>query len=223
MTNRLVFWDIDGSLVRGSLERLFVRFLLERKRINRATLASGLVRLALRWPLPKWYQMKLVYLRNQEASVVSDWIEECWESSISENMFDGARDVVKHIRETGARQVLLSGTLRTLAGPLMKRLGITEIVAAEPEIISGRYTGRLTAPHPQGLHKVMNAERWLEEHEIGWSAVTALANHENDRFLLEKAAARIAVHPDRALARIAVDKGWPIVNELSQIMSHFDR
>lgn len=213
----VVFWDIDGTLVRGSLERLFLKYLLQQEHVTRIGTAANVLSLALHFPPPKSYQIKLAYLRNQKVSEVESWIQRCWQESIKQNLFDGARQVITQLANTGARQVLLSGTLKPLASPLMKYLGIDEIIAAEPEIVNQRYSGRLIEPHPHGEYKTLYAERWLEENNLSWDKVTALANHVNDRYLLKKASRAIAVHPDKKLRQIAKRQGWPIANHLSEL------
>ncbi len=212
-----VFWDIDGTLVRGSLERLFRKYLSDQGHVTKGAIASHFLRLSLRLPPPKWYQIKLAYLRNQSAGDVDQWIQLCWEESIKGNLFDGARQVISKLADTGARQVLLSGTLKPLAAPLMTYLGIHEIIAAEPEIINERYTGRLIEPHPHGKYKALYAERWLSENNLTWENVTALANHYKDRYLLQKASRALAVHPDHELQQLAQQQGWPVANNLRDL------
>ena len=56
----VVFWDIDGTLVRGSLERLFLKYLLERKHVSRFGIGANALALSLRVPPPKWYQLKIL-------------------------------------------------------------------------------------------------------------------------------------------------------------------
>ena len=100
----------------------------------------------------------------------------------------------------------------------MTYLGIDEIIAAEPEIVNQRYSGRLIEPHPHGEYKALYAERWLEQNNLSWDRVVALANHGNDRYLLEKASRGIAVHPDQKLRQIAKQQGWPIADNLEDAL-----
>lgn len=90
----------------------------------------------------------------------------CWEELLKDNVFDGARQVISQLRNSGVRQVLLSGTLTPLARPLMAYLEINEIIAAGGEIVNGRYSGRLTKPHPHGKHKTLYVGRWLAENSM---------------------------------------------------------
>ncbi|MCH7879835.1 MAG: HAD family phosphatase [candidate division Zixibacteria bacterium] len=216
----VVFWDIDGTLVRGSLERLFLKYLLQQEHVTRIGTAANVLLLALYFPPPKSYQIKLAYLRNQKVGEVETWIQRCWDESIKQNLFDGARQVITQLANTGARQVLLSGTLKPLASPLMTHLGIDEIIAAEPEIVNQRYSGRLIEPHPHGEYKALYAERWLAANDLSWDRVVALANHGNDRYLLKKASRAIAVHPDQKLRQIAKHQDWPIANNLKDVAAY---
>ena len=206
MADRVIFWDIDGTLVKGSLERLFLKYLLEQKHVSRARIASGFLALALRFPLPQWCQVKLAYLRGRTSVDIQKWIEDCWSVSFEQNLFPGNADALNHFGGSDTHQVLLSGTLEPLAERLGRFLGVTDIIAAKPEIVGDVYSGRLTSPHPHGKVKVERAEEWLAERSYSWDHTTALANHYNDRFLLAKAGRAVVVHPDDRLRGLAEKK-----------------
>lgn len=205
----VVLWDIDGTLVLSSLERHFFAYLREhhhRTSISRTVL--HVLRLGLSsWP-PMWYKMKLAYLRGLPAAEVDDLFERCWSERIERCLFAGTIEAVRLLRERRVRQVLLTGGPRTLAARLARYLQIDDLVAADPVLVDGRYTGAVTQPHPRGRRKVRYAETWLRENVFGWRPTVAVGNHFDDRFLLERASTAIVVNPDRRLASLAQSRGW---------------
>jgi len=95
----------------------------------------------------------------------------------------------------------------------MEMLGLKDVIAALPEVREGVYTGRLIAPHPLGIRKANLAEAWLQDHGYRWSQTVAIANHWDDRFLLERARASAVVHPCNRLRRLAIGQGWAVVDD----------
>jgi phosphoserine phosphatase len=111
---------------------------------------------------------------------------------------------------------MLSGTPRQLAEPLMKMLELEYLIAAEPEIRNNKYTGRLVAPHPRGRRKADLAGTWLKDHGYRWNQTIAIADHWDDRFLLEQARTSIVVHPDDRLRKHATRDGWTIIEDITK-------
>ncbi|MDZ7261618.1 MAG: HAD-IB family phosphatase [candidate division KSB1 bacterium] len=205
---QVVLVDIDGTLLPASLEYWFLTFLLRTHRIQLGTLSADVATLLLHWPLPHWYQLKLIYLRGHSEETVRQWVQACWEERIRPRLFPGVVEIVRRFKSTGARVVLLSGTLRPLAEPLMKYLQISEALCAEPELEAGFYTGQLRGPYPRGRRKVQAADVWLQAEGYHWNQVCALANHWDDRFLLSCAQYAIIINPGWRLRRYARRHGW---------------
>jgi len=201
------------------MERVFIRYLRLQGVISSSSIARNFLTLALRLPLPKWYQVKLCYLRGLRAEELNHHVESCWQETLRSALLPGAEGVIQHFRSDDYRQVLLSGTILPLARQVGTRLGISDIIAAEPEIHNGVYTGRTVAEHPHGLTKVTLAEDWLARSNHTWNDTIAIANHWQDRFLLEASATAIAAHPDNKLRAHARTYGWQVVDNLTEIMT----
>ena len=216
MPERVVVWDIDRTIVRSSLERHFLAHL--RHRVSDYSLVRTLwnvLALSLRVPLPAWYEVKLAYLKGFSVEQVDDWFAECFDVDIKPAIYAGASTAIRKLQIENVRQVLLSGTPQPFAQRFGKHFGLTDIIAAEPEVVGSRYSGRLRRHHPHGLFKALELEKWLKLHGYGWDQVTALADHYDDRFLLERAAVAIAVNPSPQLKQEAEQAGWAIVPDAS--------
>jgi phosphoserine phosphatase len=215
----VVIWDIDGTIVSGSLEERFLRYLIRTKRLSWPRMASNLARLSIRWPPPKWYQLKLAYLEGRTVEEVDSWVKSCWELSLGPDLFTGAVEGIRRLKEQRIHQCLLSGTPLPLANVLADFLGIEDVVAAEPEIRHGRFTGGLKAPHPRGPRKIDYADSLLRKHGYDREQATILADHWDDRFLLKRAGHPIAVRPDRRLRKFARRRRWCVVDDVDDASS----
>lgn len=216
MPEQVVVWDIDRTIVRSSLERHFLAYL--RTHVPSFSLPRtiwNVACLSLRVPPPAWYQVKLAYLRGFPKATVASWFDDCFDQQIQPAIYAGAAMAIRKLQIENVRQVLLSGTPRPFAEKIGRHFGLSDIIAAEPEYRIDSYTGRLLKHHPHGLFKALYLEEWLTRHGISWAQVTALADHFDDRFLLDKAAVAIAVNPSPQLKAAAEKAGWPIVTDAS--------
>lgn len=209
----VVLWDIDGTLVRSSLERYFFAYL--RQRHPGVSVLSTILHVLHNglwsWP-PVWYKMKVAYLRGLTVDEVDDYFARCWSERIEDNLFPGCTGAVQQLRQRHIRQVLLTGGPRPLAKRVAQHLGVDDLIAADPVITNSRYTGAVTEPHPRGKRKVAFADRWLRQNKLDWKQTVALGNHLDDRYLLERATIAVAVNPDNQLRQLADRKGWPCID-----------
>ncbi|MFZ5517255.1 MAG: HAD family hydrolase [Candidatus Zhuqueibacterota bacterium] len=204
--------DIDGTLIERSLEQWFLQYLIRTGKIRPGRILAQLFRSALKIPPSAWLHLKLIYLAGQSTDDVGTWIDQCWEDTMKHHLRPESLKIVRWFQSRGDRLVLLSGTPRPLAQPLLRLLQINEIICAEPAIESGKLTGELNGLHPRGQRKVTAAANWLREHGCHWDQTAALANHWDDRFLLDSVKLPIAVFPDRRLRKYAHRFQWPIVD-----------
>lgn len=209
----VIFWDIDGTLVRGSMERHFIRYLNEEYGLSWAKIAGRFLRLWRREGRKITWRTKAAYVRGFEVDELDMLIDDAWCRYFAPNLHHKTAAVVRRLADRGVTQVLLSGTLTPLAVRLGQSLGISDFIAAELEIRNGRYTGRLLAPHPMGRRKAEAATRWLAERGLEDAALCAVGNDFEDRHVLQGAALAVAMNADRGLRRYATKAGYLRISE----------
>lgn len=209
---KLILWDIDGTLAQPSLERGFVSFLLDEKILTSAQLLGRAVRAALHWP-PRVYRVKQAYVRNETIERVQELVEQWWNRRGEAQLLPGASSAISTLLNRGVESVLLTGTADFLAARVARHFGVTHVIAARALIKDGRYTGELIEPHPRGPYKRVYAERFLATRPELWEHTWALADHEDDLPLLERAGTAIAVNPRPPLLTVAQRRGWPVVTD----------
>lgn len=219
MNRTILFADIDGTLVRRSLEQWLLLYLRKNRLLKFSILLKNSLSHLANWPLPRWYEWKLVYLQNRYETEVSGWIEACWKLYIQPALHTESIQLIDAFRQQGVRVVLVTGTPRPLAEPLMKYLDINDSICAEPVIRQHRYTGALQKPHPRGFSKVQYINEWLSENRTSWNRTIAMADHWHDRHLLFKVAYPIITHPKPKLKRLAIQKHWLIFTHQNQLKS----
>ncbi len=122
--------------------------------------------------------------------------------------------VVDQMREhvdRGDHVVVLSTGTRDLIWPLRDELGIDfEVIACRLRQENGTLTGTVEGPL-NGQEKAMRllaiAQRRKHDLEEAW----AYSDHEDDAVILEMVGNPVAVHPTKAMRKIASQRGWPIL------------
>lgn len=208
---KVVFLDIDGTLLPRSLEQWFVPYLVRRGYRRAAGMASRYSRRVLSGTANSWCDLKLLYLAGVPLATVEAWAEECWQAVIRKRLFRGMSMAVHRLRERGLRLVLLSGSPTFLAKRVGCHFGVDELICAEPEVVDGLLTGGLVRPHPRGLRKRQEAERWLASNKLAASKVGAIGDHWDDRFILALVGAPLVVQPGLRLRVMARRQAWPVV------------
>ena len=212
MPNRVFLWDIDGTVVSPSLESQFISFIRTEKLVSRVRLAGRFLSVYLTRSRMPWYRLKLAYLKGETVSDVEQWIDRWW-PTVTNTILPGARSAIEQVANTDTTQLFLSGTVQSLGERLAASFGIATVLGATPETDDDRFTGALSEPHPHGAYKVTYADRWLRQRGLKWAEVVALADHESDRFLLERAAVPVAVNPNSKLEALARQRGWRVVRD----------
>ncbi|MBN2103465.1 HAD-IB family phosphatase [bacterium] len=217
MNSSILFADIDGTLVLRSLERWLLYFMRHEGLLSYFRIIQSSIYHILKNPFTKWYEWKLVYLQGKSEREVNHWIETCWERYIQPALITESIQLLELLRRQDVRIVLLSGTPRSLAKPLMAHLNIHDIICAEPVVENDRYSGGVHRQHPRGMAKVHYIEEWLEAHKQSWKHTIAMADHWHDRHLLSRVKVPVAVHPGPKLARLARKKSWQILASTSDV------
>ena len=106
--------------------------------------------------------------------------------------------------------IVLSAAGEEVVEPIATMLGTTRSVATRMEIIDGRYSGRVDF-YCYGEQKAVAAKQQATDYGYDLSACFAYTDSSTDIPLLETVGNPHAVNPDRALRRLAAERGWPIL------------
>lgn len=209
----LAIFDIDGTLVRGSTERRFWRFLLKRKRLGLGRLAAY-VGFLLRF-LPRYgvhvVKKDKAYLAGLTTSEVQLLATEFCALEVVPRLYGPAVQRLQLHQRRGDTVALLSGTLEPIAHALAVHLGIEHVVATVCAQRGGRFTADPPLVHPFGPEKLVVADRMAAELGTGLRSATAYADSAHDLALLEAVGTPVAVSPDRRLLRTARAHGWEML------------
>ena len=103
-----------------------------------------------------------------------------------------------------------------IAAPIVADMGITHILATDPEMIDNQFTGKISGTPCFQEGKIVRLKQWLErqaiEHKRHFEHMSFYSDSINDAPLLDYVDTAIAVDPDDALRQLALDKQWEIIS-----------
>ncbi len=136
------------------------------------------------------------------------FIAECIQTIVAR----GSRDLLAQHRAAGDVLLITTATNRFVVEPIAQLLGVEHLIATDPEIVDGQYTGRIegTANFQHG--KVERMKTWLTENASDGGGLTCYSDSHNDVPLLEMGDTAVAVDPDPRLRAVAEQRGWRVIS-----------
>ena len=209
----LAIFDIDGTLVEGSTERRFWRYLLKRGHQGpRQVLAYLLFWLRYSPVFGRFTAKKnKAYLYKLETARVWTLAERFVAEEIRPRLYTPVvQRLQSHLRR-GDTVVLLSGTLEPIARALAAELKVAHVRATVCRERNGRYLGGPPNVHPFGRAKLEIATQFAAEIGADLREATAYGDSQHDLDLLQAVGVPVAVMPDPPLLETARDNRWHII------------
>ncbi len=143
---------------------------------------------------------------------LQQWRQRFVEEHITNMVAPGSASVLEQHRAAGDTLVIITATNSFVTRPIADLLGVEHLIATEPEISDGRFTGELQGIPCFQDGKIQRLQHWLEargEPLTRIAEATFYSDSRNDIPLLEAVRTPVAVDPDPLLAAHAEQKGWP--------------
>ncbi len=121
----------------------------------------------------------------------------------------GLAQIQKH-RDRGDFTLIITATNSFVTGPIAKAFQVDDLIATEPEMIDGKYTGKVAGTPCFQEGKITRLKQWLENTSHDLENSTFYSDSHNDLSLLEIVTTPIAVDPDDELKATALERGWEI-------------
>jgi phosphoserine phosphatase len=107
---------------------------------------------------------------------------------------------------------MITATNRFVTAPVAELLGVEHLIATEPELVNGRFTGGV-AGTPSFQHgKVERLNDWLQSTGETLEGAWFYSDSHNDLPLLRQVEHPVAVDPDPDLEAVARENGWRIMS-----------
>jgi HAD superfamily hydrolase (TIGR01490 family) len=212
---KLAIFDIDGTLVRGSSERLFWRYLAARGRLGPRQVLAYLLFLVRYLPTGGIHTIKKnkAYLCGLASVDVAALAVEFVATRLAKRLRGPAVQRLQQHMRRGDTVVLLSGTLDPIARALADRFGVRHVCATVCSERNGVYLPQPPETHPFGAAKLTLAKQLAAQLGAELKHATAYGDSHQDLFLLKAVREAVAVMPDARLLDAALAYDWEIITD----------
>lgn len=220
---KLAVFDLDHTLLAADSDFLWGQFLCDEGLVNRedyeaknrqfyADYSAGQL------DVDAFYRFSLAPLVRKSVAEWQPLRAHFVESRIAPRVAPLAPALLERHRAAGDTLLITTATQRFITEPIAALLGIEHLLATEPEIINGRFTGQLLRANFQA-GKVIRLKEWMRDYEAADAEVTAYSDSRNDLPLLEFAQHAVAVDPDPVLRAEAERRQWPVISLRGEVLA----
>jgi HAD superfamily hydrolase (TIGR01490 family) len=211
------FFDLDKTIIAKSSTLAFGRpffhgGLIGRRALLRASYAQlvYLVAGADEDQMDRMRDYMAALSAGWEVDQVQEIVNEALHQVVDPLIYEEAASLIEEHKAKGRAVVIVSSSGEEVVGPIGELLGADRVVATRMVIAGGRYTGDI-AFYAYGANKA-EAVRELAAAE-GYDLADSYAYSDSftDVPLLEAVGHPVAVNPDRALHRLALQRGWTVL------------
>ncbi|WP_111642646.1 histidinol-phosphatase [Marinimicrobium alkaliphilum] len=213
----LAIFDLDNTLIAGDSDYSWGEFMIHKGIVERASYQAANDRFYeeykngtldiyayQRFVLEPLTRLEANERRDLHREFMADWIEPL--------MLDKARALLDSHRDQGHTLLIITATNSFITHPIAERLGVANILATEPELVDGNFTGSITGVPCFQEGKVQRLHDWLRSHSFDLTESFFYSDSINDLPLLEHVGKPVVVDPDERLHAVAITRQWPVIS-----------
>ncbi len=214
----LAIFDLDNTLIGGDSDYLWGEFLCDEGIISdRQSFEKQNDYFYQQYELGSldiyaWAEFSFEILSHYSIDELEAFHLKFMAQKIEPIFLEKAQDCINSHKENGDTVLVITASNTFVTAPIVKRYGINHLLATEPEIVSGRYTGKVSGIPCFKSGKIENLMPWLERNGESLKDSTFYSDSHNDILLLELVENAVVVNADAKLTLIARKKGWKIVD-----------
>ncbi|MEO9139113.1 MAG: HAD-IB family hydrolase [Jatrophihabitans sp.] len=211
------FFDLDKTIIAKSSVLAFGKPFYQGGLINRrAVLRSAYAQFmfALAGADSDQIERMRAYLTSMctgwDVAQVREIVSETLHDIIDPIVYDEAVDLIAMHKAAGRDVVIVSTSGEEVVTPIGAMLGADHVVATQMVVDEGRYTGEI-ARYTYGPEKAVAVLALARERGYDLGRSYAYSDSATDVPMLEAVGHPYAVNADRALRKIAAERGWPLL------------
>jgi HAD superfamily hydrolase (TIGR01490 family) len=213
----LAIFDLDNTLIAGDSDHSWGEFLVQKNLVDAAGYRrqnDGFYQAYKDGSLDihAYLRFALAPLTRHTLAELEALHQEFMAVHIEPLMLPKAQALVQKHRDRGDHLLIITATNGFVTRPIAARLGIDDILASEPEILDGRYTGNCVGTPCFQVGKITRLNEWLATRDVSLVDSYFYSDSINDLPLLEQVENPVAVDPDDRLRSIAEARSWPVIS-----------
>lgn len=217
VTVSLAIFDLDNTLLSIDSDHAWGEFLLEQGAVDPVAYREANDRFMADYEagtldIHAFLEVALKPLAENSPEQLAAWHQQFMASKIEPHILAKGEELVARHRSRGDTLLIVTATNRFITGPIAERLGVDDLIAVEPEVVEGRYSGKVSGTPSYREGKVQRLEEWLADKEMTLDDAWFYSDSHNDLPLLEIVEHPVAVDPDDTLRQVAKERGWRIIS-----------
>lgn len=213
----LALFDLDNTLLAGDSDYLWGQFLAERNIVDHQEYAAMNQRFYDEYQqgtldIYAFLRFSLSVLAAHDIPTLKQWRHDFMAEKIQPIILPKAIELIEKHRKLGHTLIIITATNQFVTQPIADAVGISNLLATEPEIQNGRFTGNPAGTPCFQEGKVAKLNQWLAEHVETVGSSWFYSDSHNDLPLFAQVANPVAVDPDETLRIHAQKNGWPVVS-----------
>jgi HAD superfamily hydrolase (TIGR01490 family) len=213
----LAIFDLDNTLLGGDSDYLWGRYLAENAIVDPQSYHD--TNLAFyndyqsgQLDINAFLQFVFEPLAKNSMQDLLAWRADYLQQKILPIILPKGLELIEQHRQRGDTLLIITATNSFLTTPIAELLKIDHLIATDPEMLDGRYTGKVFGVPSFQHGKVERLQHWLAEHQQDLAGSYFYSDSHNDLPLLEQVDTPIAVDPDDKLAEVARQRDWKILS-----------
>nr|WP_273543321.1 HAD family hydrolase [Halomonas profundi] len=213
----MAIFDLDNTLLSTDSDHAWGEFLLEQGVVDPIAYREANERFmadynAGKLDMAAFLEVALKPLADNLPEQLAAWHQQFMASKIEPHILPKAEELLARHRTQGDTLLIITATNRFITAPIAERLGVDNLIAVNPEVKEGRYTGRVSGIPSFREGKVTRLNQWLEQQDLSMDGAWFYSDSHNDLPLLEKVDHPVAVDPDDTLRQVAEERQWRIMS-----------
>jgi len=213
----LALFDLDNTLLAGDSDYLWGEFLTEQGVVDAGLYARENQRFYDEYKkgtldiheFQAFSQQPLVHNDHDKMLALR---EQFLDDKIKPIMSPASFELIDKHRSTGDTLMVITATNSFITRPITRAFGIEHLLATEPEIVNGKYTGKIDGIPCFQEGKVTRLNQWMKAQNQTLKGSWFYSDSHNDLPLLLEAENPVAVDADEKLLNYARQHNWPIMS-----------
>jgi len=217
---KLVLFDLDNTLLAGDSDFEWAQFLIEQGVLDRELYAARNQAFYEQYQagtldIHEFLDFQLKPLSRHAHAQLDAWHADYMLQKILPIMTSAAKALVERELADAELVAIITATNSFVTAPIARAFGISHLIATEPELVNGVYTGRVAGTPSFREGKIVRLHEWLAslgmtlgDFEQSWFYSDSL----NDLPLLNLVTHPVAVDPDDTLRAHAIRQAWPVLS-----------
>lgn len=213
----LALFDLDNTLLSGDSDHLWGEFLVKQGVVDGVEYKRENDRFYReyqegRLDIYEFLHFSLRPLCDNNLAQLQLWREQFLGEMIDPITSQASLNLLEQHRLKGDTLAIITATNAFITGPIAQRLGVENLLASEPELVDGCYTGAISGVPCYREGKVTRLNHWMDGNGLDLKGSWFYSDSHNDLPLLRLVDNPVAVDPDELLCREAESKGWPVIS-----------